>query len=142
MVKVTNNELDKNNFDLFQFKNAITETSIFSTTDLKGNITYANENFAGLSGYKINELIINRITKCLLERSREVFCLFSVKKRSRLRSTRQINTRINFCIVQRNNGYFFINHISATWEPRSPSPQVHLNTILPSEFASLGTSNS
>ncbi len=33
------------------------EELIVSRTDLKGNITYANETFANISGYKVDELI-------------------------------------------------------------------------------------
>jgi PAS domain S-box-containing protein len=42
---------------LEEYKKAVDECSIFSRTDLKGIITYANDKFCEISGYSRNELV-------------------------------------------------------------------------------------
>lgn len=57
LVKRTSQKLDENNYYLNQFKDIVSESSIYSTTDDKGIITYANQNFEKISGYSKEELI-------------------------------------------------------------------------------------
>jgi PAS domain S-box-containing protein len=49
--------LDENITLLSQYKTIVDKSSIVSKTDRKGIITYANEAFADISGYSLNELI-------------------------------------------------------------------------------------
>jgi PAS domain S-box-containing protein len=57
LLKKTSEELDENLYYLEQFKRAVDDASILSTTDENGIITYANENFQNISGYSSQELI-------------------------------------------------------------------------------------
>ncbi|PLY04335.1 MAG: hypothetical protein C0625_16785 [Arcobacter sp.] len=50
-------ELSRDNNQLKQFSNVIDNISIVSKTDLKGDITYANDFFVDVSGYSKEELI-------------------------------------------------------------------------------------
>lgn len=57
LVNVTQQELEKNNSFLDQYKKAVDESSIISKTNPHGIITYANDRFCDVSGYKREELI-------------------------------------------------------------------------------------
>ncbi len=57
LLKKTSEELDDNLYYLQQFKNTVESASIFSTTDAKGRITYANKNFEDISGFTKDELL-------------------------------------------------------------------------------------
>ncbi len=57
LVSRTSDELDENIYYLEQFKNAVDEASIFSTTDGEGVITHVNKNFERISGYTKDELL-------------------------------------------------------------------------------------
>ena len=57
LIKKTSEKLDENNYYLKQFKNIVSESSIYSTADETGKITYINKNFEKVSGYKQQELI-------------------------------------------------------------------------------------
>lgn len=52
-----NEALDDTNYYLNQFQQAVDAAAIFSTTDSKGIITYANHNFEKISGYSVDELV-------------------------------------------------------------------------------------
>jgi len=55
--KIKTQELEAKNLLLEQYKDAVDESTLVSKTDPKGVITYANEQFIKLSGYKKEELI-------------------------------------------------------------------------------------
>lgn len=57
LLKKTSQELDDNLYYLEQFKDTINSAYILSITNAKGKITYANENFQRISGYKKEDLI-------------------------------------------------------------------------------------
>nr|WP_321267946.1 PAS domain S-box protein [uncultured Sulfurimonas sp.] len=57
LVSRTSAELDENIYYLEQFKRAVDEAAIISTTDKKGNFTDVNENFEKISGYTKEELL-------------------------------------------------------------------------------------
>jgi len=57
LITRTSEDLNENVSYLNQFKSAVNEVSIISTTDKKGIINYANKNFIELSGYSEDELI-------------------------------------------------------------------------------------
>lgn len=57
LVKKTSEKLDENNYYLKQFRNAVDESSIYSTANALGIITDANKNFENISGYSKNELV-------------------------------------------------------------------------------------
>jgi len=57
LISKTARELDENLYYLEQFKKGINDASIISTTDERGIITFANENFEKISGYSKEELI-------------------------------------------------------------------------------------
>lgn len=57
LLKQTSEEIDENIFYLEQFKKAIDEVTISSTTNEQGIITSVNENFEKISGYFKEELI-------------------------------------------------------------------------------------
>jgi len=50
-------EFDETKFKLDEFLEAVNSVVIISRTDLKGNITYVNEHFQKISGYKKEELL-------------------------------------------------------------------------------------
>ena len=56
-IDLTTNELEKNIAFLKSHQLAMDESSIVSKADLKGNITYVNENFCKVSGYTKEEVI-------------------------------------------------------------------------------------
>jgi PAS domain S-box-containing protein len=49
--------IKESQLELLNYKQAINESAIVSTTDLKGNITFANDKFCQISGYTKEELI-------------------------------------------------------------------------------------
>lgn len=55
--KIDENKLKSSHKTLSDFKMALDEATIVATIDLQGYITYANENFADISGYTAQELI-------------------------------------------------------------------------------------
>ncbi|WP_299452219.1 PAS domain-containing protein [uncultured Microscilla sp.] len=55
--KVDENKLKSSHKTLADFKMALDEATIVAIIDLQGNITYANDNFATISGYTTHELI-------------------------------------------------------------------------------------
>ncbi|MBN2644603.1 MAG: EAL domain-containing protein [Desulfuromonadaceae bacterium] len=57
LVNTTQLELERTIAFLDQYKKAVDESAIISKTDLNGVITYVNDRFCALSGYKKNELI-------------------------------------------------------------------------------------
>lgn len=57
LISKTSKKLDDNNYYLKQFKNAVDESAIYSTTDEQGRITDVNYNFELFSGYKKSELL-------------------------------------------------------------------------------------
>jgi PAS domain S-box-containing protein len=57
LIKKTSQKLDENNHYLKQFKNIVSESSIYSTANEVGKITYINKNFELISGYKKEELL-------------------------------------------------------------------------------------
>ncbi len=57
LIKKTSEKLDENNYYLKQFKELVEESSIYSTTNEMGEITYVNENFEKSSGFSRKELI-------------------------------------------------------------------------------------
>lgn len=57
LVKTTSKQLDERNFKLSQFQNLIQESTLYSSTDLKGIITDVNKRFEELSGYSREELL-------------------------------------------------------------------------------------
>jgi len=57
LIKVTSKNLDQQNNRLQQFKHLIKESTLYSSTDLKGTITNVNKQFEELSGYTRDELI-------------------------------------------------------------------------------------
>lgn len=57
LVNATQLELEKNINFLDQYKKAVDESSIISKTNPQGIITYANDRFCDVSGYKREELI-------------------------------------------------------------------------------------
>lgn len=57
LVNATQLELEKNINFLNQYKKAVDESSIISKTNPQGIITYANDRFCDVSGYKREELI-------------------------------------------------------------------------------------
>lgn len=57
LITQTSEDLDSNIDYLQQFRNAVNEASIFSTSDEKGVITDVNKNFEMISGYTRSELI-------------------------------------------------------------------------------------
>jgi PAS domain S-box-containing protein len=56
-IKQTSQELDSNVKLLNQYKDIVDESLLISKTDLKGNITYINDNFIKVSGFSRDELI-------------------------------------------------------------------------------------
>jgi len=56
-IKQTTEELDDKIVLLDQYKKAVDSSLLVSKTDLKGNITYVNENFINISGYSQKELL-------------------------------------------------------------------------------------
>ncbi len=56
-IDVTNQELQKNIAFLKSYQQALNESNIVTKADLKGNITYANENFYNITGYTKEETI-------------------------------------------------------------------------------------
>jgi len=56
-IEQTSQELNENIELLNQYKNVVDKTSLVSKTDLKGIITYVNDNFCNVSGYSKDELI-------------------------------------------------------------------------------------
>lgn len=57
LLKKTSDELDENSYYLEQFRKIVDAASILSATNAKGKITYANENFQKISGYREDELL-------------------------------------------------------------------------------------
>ena len=57
LIAKTTTKLEENIFYLEQFKNAVNESSIFSTANKEGIITNVNTNFEKISGYSKDELI-------------------------------------------------------------------------------------
>ncbi len=57
LVNVTQSELDENIAFLDQYKMVLDESSIVSKTDARGFITYVNDAFCEISGYRREELI-------------------------------------------------------------------------------------
>lgn len=55
--KQTENEILYLNKSLMDFQNAIQDSFVVSRTDKDGIITYANDNFAKISGYSVSELV-------------------------------------------------------------------------------------
>lgn len=57
LVRQRTSELQKNIAFLRSYKRAMDESSIVTKSDLKGNITYANDKFCEVTGYTISEVI-------------------------------------------------------------------------------------
>ncbi len=55
--KVLTHDLEENITLLNQYKQVVDESLLVSKTDIKGNITYANDAFAKISGYTMEELM-------------------------------------------------------------------------------------
>ena len=56
-VKKRTKDLNDSNILLMEYKKAVDSSAIVSKTDLKGRITYVNDFFCAISGYKESELI-------------------------------------------------------------------------------------
>ncbi len=56
-IKQTTEELDDQILLLDQYKKAVDSSLLVSKTDIKGNITYINDNFTKISGYSKKELL-------------------------------------------------------------------------------------
>lgn len=95
-----NKKLKKENNKLNQYQEAINESNIISTYDLKGNVTYVNEKFCQLTLYSKDEVIGKTNGLLKSETSKEVF------KEIR----RRIQNKKNWCGIlqnKRKDGSFY-----------------------------------